>query len=164
VGLKLGKSLGVNKSLHQLILRDNTLGENSGHQFLQNVKYHPWIKKLDLANNLVNLKYIIKIKVYLQINQNKVDTSLLPNLKKELRDQSNKIKDFGQEVQTINVKIEKDKKKFLAEFKDCDNIIAEFDETYDQLTFKYSKMEAKLDQKKLEYDKLLPQLNDLNKE
>ena len=57
VGPKLAEGLDCNSSLIYLNLSKNTLGPVSGEAFLDAVRNHPCIKKIDLSENIVNMSF-----------------------------------------------------------------------------------------------------------
>lgn len=141
-GVKLAEGLLHNECLHVLILKENTLGEKSGHAFLEAVKVHPAIKRLDISQNLVNFKFINMINSYTQVNASRGDNTLLPNLKREYK-LAKRVKQSGN-VYEIHDKINEIKENRDQMLQDCEKLKRLFWRIYKQENEKYDKLKAEL--------------------
>lgn len=82
-GVKLAKALLNVPHMLSLTMKYNTMTELSGAAFLESMRIHLKLGKVDLSKNLVPIKFIEEINHYCIINSDKGDDKIIPNLKKE---------------------------------------------------------------------------------
>ena len=130
-GVNLAEALAYVPNMISLTMKCNTMTELSGAAFLETIKFHLKLGKVDLSKNLVPFKFIEEINHFCSLNSDKGDDKRIPKLKKEKKLLAVKAHKQGKNVNLLQKECENAAERKASDTEKANKIKSYFWEVWD---------------------------------